>query len=245
MDFWDEIRPARKHQWTGAMADVRAARYDGLAAYSPIQMAAGAGALAGVGLALVIMLLPISIVRPRNLLLSVVIFGLYGLILGIWRRRDALSGRTLRLFAWHLAPHSFFNYLALPFAPCILVALWQPKEGGSPDNFFGALITLLGLFWIGAAFDYVWEALDNLALGRLTGLRSDITAEYTLRKWIPREEAGNQALVECVECRAGKVAVTGQFARPAELRRKLQLLDFVKEAQVVAADTKPAAGQGE
>jgi hypothetical protein len=55
---------------------------------------------------------------------------------------------------------------------------------------------------------------------------------HTLRMWLPREEKEHQFRLDELEYTGGRVYVRGDFENPAELRRKLQLLDFVKEARV-------------
>jgi hypothetical protein len=233
MQFWDEFKPVRKHQWAGAMADIRAARYDGLAAYSPRSYVAGTGALAGAGICLLLLLLPLSFVRLKNFLPWAMAFSAYGAFIGLWRQKDAFSKRGISLANLQLAPHSLFNYIVLPLLPVILIAFWEPKGGGQPDNFFGAIITCMFCFWIGALFDYVWEALHNLFLGRIVGLYSDDAVERTLRMWIQREESSSQMHLHSVKCKSGDITVIGVFPKPAEIRRKLLLLDFVKTVTVV------------
>ena len=243
MRFWDEYKPTRIDQWDGELADVRSARYEGLATDCSDMVTAQAGALSAVILTVILRFMPLSPVRNHNLLWFIIFSVIYGAILGIWRKRDLISGKRYYLFKHHLRPHTLFNYIFIPFVP-VLNMLFLPeldeRVAHSTDTFSGSLIMLLIFFWTGLLFDYLWEGFHNYSLARLMRNKPDELHAITLRHWIMAEEKNRMYRIDAVEYLDGKVEVKGWFQDPADLRRKLAMLDFVQEASVEQSAQPPA-----
>ncbi|HHW10460.1 MAG TPA: hypothetical protein GXX29_10835 [Firmicutes bacterium] len=240
--FWNEIKPIRPQEGGGSFYDVRAARYDGICAFSPTKTLALSGALAGLGIALLLWLMPLTFVNLSNLPATGLFFAVYGALMGIWRKRDAARRKYARLFHLVRRPHSIFSFFFFPFVLILRIIFWEPGGNasgmGEPDTFLASMVVLLCLFWIGMAFDYIWEALHNLILGRMIDVTSDTARRHTLHMWITCEEANSPHRLDQVDYHDSKVIVRGWFENPAELKRKLLLLDFVKEAEVISEKSK-------
>jgi hypothetical protein len=242
MRFWDEYKPTRIDQWDGELADVRMARYEGLATDCSDQMTAQAGALSAVLLTVILRLMPLSPVRSGNFIWFIILAAIYGAMMGIWRKRDLISGKRYYLFKNYLRPHTLFNYLFIPFVP-VLNMLFLPeldeRAASSTDTFSGTLIMILIFFWVGLLFDYLWEGFHNYGLARLMRNKPNEVQAITLRHWIMAEEKNRTYRIDALDAQDGKVVVKGWFQEPSELRRKLLLLDFVKEAKVEQSDQHP------
>lgn len=242
MRFWDEYKPTRPHQWNGSVADVRTARFDGMAAFSEPPYTARAGALAGAIVTVLLRFFPLSPVRHSTFWPSIVLLSLYGALLALWRQRGILVGRRHRLFKRDLLPHSLFTYVFIPFLPiiymCILPDMSDDVSAGL-DTFTGGGIMLLLMFWTGALFDYLWETFHNYSLILLSRSDPDRVGELTLRMWVAHEEKYHEFRLDSVTYQEGNVVVEGWFENPADLQRKLLLLDFVKEAKVEQQDERP------
>ncbi|MGI6082213.1 MAG: hypothetical protein ACOYEP_05015 [Limnochordia bacterium] len=239
MGFWQEFRPTRPHQWEGSLTDIRTARFEGLVAYGEPFFVATAGAMAGAIMAVILLFLPLSPVRRRTFLFSVVFLAILGALLGLWRRHALINKKHYRLFNRDFLPHTLFTYVFIPFLPMlymfILPDISEDVSSGL-DTFTGGGILLLLMFWTGAVYDYLWETFHNFSLVRLSQKDPDHLHELTLRRWIMQEEALHQFRLDDVGCLNGHVVVKGRFEDPSELRRKLLLLDFVREATVIQQD---------
>jgi hypothetical protein len=110
----------------------------------------------------------------------------------------------------------------------------------SVDTFAGGGILLLVLFWAGAFFDYLWEGFHNFSLVHLSRRNPDRIGKHTLHMWIRREEKEHLFRLDSVKYSGGQAVVHGWFEDPADLRRKMLLLDFVNEARVEQEGEKPA-----
>ncbi len=235
MGFWQEFRPTRPHQWEGSLTDIRTARFEGLLAYGEPLYVATAGAMAGVIMTFILLVFPLSPVRRGTFLFSLVFLAVLGALLGLWRRHALIKEKRYRLFNRDFLPHTLFTYVFIPFLPILyMFILPDISEDVSPglDTFSGGGILLLLMFWTGAVYDYLWETFHNFSLVRLGQKNPDRLHTLTLRRWIMQEEALHEYRLDDVSVVDGRVVVKGRFEDPAELRRKLMLLDFVKEATV-------------
>ena len=128
----------------------------------------------------------------------------------------------------------------------ILPDISEDVRGPGLDTFSGGGILLLLMFLDPAPSTTTFgETFHNFSLVRLGQKNPDRLHTLTLRRWIMQEEALHEYRLDDVSVVDGRVVVKGRFEDPAELRRKLMLLDFVKEAtveqQVEQSDVKPTA----
>lgn len=236
MWFWDDYKPARPHQWNGSIADVRAAKLDGMAAYCDDKLVAQAGAASGLLIALVLRMLPVSPIRHSNLLGAALLLAAYGAYMGIWRKRDLISSQTRMLFNRPYYNHTLFSYVAIPLAPAVysyLLPELDPNVAAGTDTFAAAAIMVMIFFWTGAVFDYVWEGVHNYFLVRLCRLDTDLIHTNTMRMWLRAEEKYHSMRLDAIEYHNGELTIQGCFENPAELRSKLEVIDFIDHAHVI------------
>ena len=203
----------------------------GLGANADPWVTAGAGAIAGAAVVIIVGLA--GFVTQRALFPAIVVFAVYGALLAVVKRRALRRGGLIQnREGTYYGAHLRMSQYAVP---CIVV-LWLVFSAPEANPLTVGIIAAGLFFWIGKVFHYVWDVSHTALLALYYGEHSAKAIEWGLREWLVRSRRDLELKEVGYDPERAEARIVGRFYRPEELERDMRRLDFLKSVTLVPVD---------